>query len=71
MNAIDYRSAVSDCADDIPCTCGGICDGVEPNADERTRYGCKLDRPRNWCCVRAWVCRECGRRWAKKSPGRD
>lgn len=71
VTATEYRSAVSGAQDDIHCTCGGTCDGVEPTIAEGSVYGCKMDRPRNWCCVRAWVCRECKRRWACRSPGAE
>lgn len=52
----------------VRCSCGGYCEREKATADEARKFGCGRDRE-NWeCCVRAFVCVLCGKRYAGCAP---
>lgn len=53
--------------DAIECRCGGFAPRVRATDAEKDKYGCGRDHLYE-CCVRAFVCKVCGERYATTAP---
>lgn len=52
----------------VRCSCGGYCERVKSTTDEARSFGCGRDSEDWECCVRAFVCVVCGKRYVGSAP---